>query len=340
MALLKIEDFDPDYRDTFGDDDIKGSDVYTQGTEEKIGTVDDILVDETSGEFRYLLLDLGIGSIGKKVLLPVGRAQTNSNTNRIYASLTKEQANNLPELEPERAVDYDYEEQVRGVYRGASSTTPSFTSGAPLESSMLLDASSPLDTTSTYSTSATGYTADVQSAPTYATSATDYTADVQTPSTYNRETYNYKQEPSLYELNDTEHPTLKLYQERLIANKSRVKTGEVTVGKHVETETQRVSVPIEKERVVVERVTPADAGRAVAPGSVNFGEGEVARVEIYEETPDIRKEAFVREEIRVNKVVEQETVEAQETLRREELDVKTDGLPVVDGSNQLPNDRI
>lgn len=342
MALLKIVDFDPDYRDTFGDDDIKGSDVYTQGTEEKIGTVDDILVDENTGEFRYLLLDLGIGSIGRKVLLPVGRARTNSNTNRIYASLTKEQASNLPELEPETAVDYDYEERVRGVYRGSSSSTSSFTSEAPLEASMPLEATGLMGATgaTSYATPTTGYTADLPSEPTYATSATEFTPDVQTAPTYDRGTYNYKQEPSLYELNDTEHSTLKLYQERLIANKSRVKTGEVTIGKHVETETQRVSVPIEKERVVVERITPADAGRAVAPGSVNFGEGEVARVEVYEETPDIRKEAFVREEVRVNKVVEQDTVEAQETLRREELDVKTDGLPIVDGSNQLPNDRI
>jgi len=62
-------------------------------------------------------------------------------------------------------------------------------------------------------------------------------------------------------------------------------------------------------------------------------------VEIYEETPEIHKEA-VREEVRVKKVVEQETVEAQETIRREELDVDAEGLPVVDGSKQLPNNRI
>jgi len=37
---------------------------------------------------------------------------------------------------------------------------------------------------------------------------------------------------------------------------------EVAIGV-VETETARVSVPLEKERVVIERVTPADAGRAV-----------------------------------------------------------------------------
>ncbi|MGL5921765.1 DUF2382 domain-containing protein, partial [Chroococcidiopsis sp.] len=61
----------------------------------------------------------------------------------------------------------------------------------------------------------------------------------------------------------------------------------------------------------------------------DFHEGEVARVEVYEEVPDIHKEAFVREEIRVKKVVEQETVQVQETVRREELDVDTEGRPVV-----------
>jgi len=36
----------------------------------------------------------------------------------------------------------------------------------------------------------------------------------------------------------------------------------------------------------------------------------VARIETYEETADIHKEAFVREEVKVKKVVD-ETVEAQ-----------------------------
>ncbi len=66
-------------------------------------------------------------------------------------------------------------------------------------------------------------------------------------------------------------------------------------------ETKKLALPIEKERVVIERVTPTDAGKAVAPGSVHFGEGELAHMEIYEETPDIHKEAFVREQVRVNK---------------------------------------
>jgi stress response protein YsnF len=51
-------------------------------------------------------------------------------------------------------------------------------------------------------------------------------------------------------------------------------------------------------------------------------------MDIYEETADISKEAFVREEVRIKKVVDQETVEAKETIRREELDVNAPNLPI------------
>jgi len=82
-------------------------------------------------------------------------------------------------------------------------------------------------------------------------------------------------------------------------------------------------VPIEKESVVerVTQQTPAGQLHLVVLTSVK----EKWHIETYEETPDIHKEAFVCEEVKVKKVVDQETVEAQETLRREELDVDTEG---------------
>ena len=274
MPLLKINEFDPQYNESFQGNDIKGMDVYTQTNNEKLGTVNDIIVDD-QGHFRYLVIDISGWIAGKKVLLPVGRSQIDNKAGRIYAvGLSKEQAQNLPEFNERMGVDDNHEERVRGVY---------------------------------------GTQASVGAA---------------------------QQDSSLYEMNDRDHQTLKLYEERLVANKKRVKTGEVAVGKRVETENKQVSVQIEKERLVIERVTPADAGKAVAPGTVDFREGEVAHVEIYEETADIHKEAFVREEVRVKKVVDQETVQAQETIRREELDVNTEGTPVVEGSDRLPKNRI
>jgi len=40
-----------------------------------------------------------------------------------------------------------------------------------------------------------------------------------------RDTYAYEQDASLYDLNAENNQNLKLYQERLVANKQRVKTG-------------------------------------------------------------------------------------------------------------------
>ena len=117
---------------------------------------------------------------------------------------------------------------------------------------------------------------------------------------------------------------IRLYEERLMVNKQREKAGEVSVGKRVETETAEVAVPIEKERIVVERKDAVD-GTVVNPGTVDFGGGEVARMEVYEESADIEKQAFVREEVSIRKEVERDTVDAKETVRREELEVETEG---------------
>ncbi|PLZ91766.1 DUF2382 domain-containing protein [Fischerella thermalis] len=157
---------------------------------------------------------------------------------------------------------------------------------------------------------------------------------------YDRNSYTYENDAPLYNLNEQKHQTFKLYEERLIANKNRIKTGEVTVGKHIETEIAIVSVPIEKERVVIERVPTTTEGVAVSPDEAQFQSGEVARIEIYEETPEIRKEAFVREEVRVKKIIDKDVVEAQETIRREELDIQTEGNLPLDETNTPPMDRL
>jgi len=138
---------------------------------------------------------------------------------------------------------------------------------------------------------------------------------------------------------DEQSPNLKLYEERLVVDKTRQKVADVAVSKRVETEQAQVSVPIEKERVVIERTTLTDAGtvtdtdfrEGVSDLALPFeGLGEVARIETYEETPDIHKETFVREEVSVRKEVEHDTVAAQATLRKEQLDLDIDTTPVVD----------
>lgn len=305
MALYKIADFNPNYRrDAFNGDDIKGYDIYAGQTDEKVGSVYDLLVDE-AGRFRYVVADTGFWIFGKKVLIPVAQCRVDSGDRRIYATglTSKDQVERLPEYGDDMAVDYDYEERVRNVYRA-----PSVESSAPVE------ATPPVDTAGT-------------------------TYDRSRAATYDRNNYSYDREPHLFDMNERDHKTFRLYEERLVADKHRRKAGEVEVGKRVETETAQVSVPVEKERVIVERTTPTTASTPVTPGDTDFQEGEVARIEVYEETADIKKQAFVREEVNVRKEVERDTVEASETIRREELDVNTEGNPVIDRRDPRYNQR-
>ncbi len=272
MALLKLADAYPNYRqDIFGGDDIKGYDAYTENND-KIGSIYDVLVDD-SGSFRYFVVDTGFWVFGKKVLVPMGNARLDYDRHRVYITgITKQQAENMPEYQDSMTIDYDYEEQIRGVFRPTAAATTS------------------------------------------------------TSATYDRNTYNYDQDASLYQANEGNHQKIRLYEERVFADKHRMKTGEVTIGKHVETDTAQVSVPVEKERVIIERTTPTGSTE-VTPGAADFADGEVARVEVYEETADIQKKAFVREEVNIRKEVERDTVESTETIRREELDVDVQGRP-------------
>ncbi len=309
MALHKIKDFDPDYKMHFDDYDFKGLDLYTEN--DKIGSVDDVLVDD-EGQLRYLVINTGVWLLGKKVLFPIGRARIDYERDRVYAdNLTKAQVEALPEFNNNTTVDHHHEEQVRGVYRASMNSVEQ---SVPIEQSLSVEQSVPLG----HSAGGTLPRSD---------SAATRNLNVGQEG-YDRDSYKYEKEPSLYALTEQNHPNLKLYEERLIASKTRQKAGEAVVSKRVETETTQASVGIEKERIVVERV-PVNGETAIAPGEANFQAGEVSRLDVYEEVPEFHKEAFVREEVRVNKVVDQETVSAEEKLRREELDVKdAEGRPV------------
>jgi uncharacterized protein (TIGR02271 family) len=303
MALHKIKDFDPEYSQHFDEGNVKDMDLYA--ADEKIGSIDDIMVDD-NGQIRYFLISTGGWILGKKVLLPIGRARIDYNQKRVYAqNLSKSQVEALPELTEDMVVDYDHEERVRGVYR---SEMP-MTNAAP--PAMGVGA------------------AGVQTMPGTGESTLGVEDDYLEPQgslTYDRDTYTHDRDPDLYDIKDETHPNFKLYQERLVASKTRLKTGDAVISKRIETETAQASVPIEKERVVIERM-PATGTTAVAPGEATFQAGEVSRMDVYEEVPEFHKEAFVREEVRVNKVVDKETATTQEQVRREEIDVNVDSRP-------------
>lgn len=133
MALVKIKDFDTQYAEMLRDRNIIHYSVYSDLTDEKIGQVEDILVDENNGDFRYLIVDIGFWIFGKKILLPIDRAQFNFVEQRVYTKgLTKEQAEDLPKFDESLRVDNAYEEHLREIYRAHAFTTTTDPLGNPI----------------------------------------------------------------------------------------------------------------------------------------------------------------------------------------------------------------
>ena len=115
---------------------------------------------------------------------------------------------------------------------------------------------------------------------------------------------------------------IKLHEERLRVNKEKVQTGEIGLKKNVVTETQEIDVPVEKERVTVER--HAVEGDAV--DGYNFDEtADEIRIPIHEEKVSVDKEAYVTEEVDVNTETVTENQKVSDTVRKEKLDVVESG---------------
>ncbi|NJM23137.1 MAG: PRC-barrel domain containing protein [Richelia sp. SM1_7_0] len=82
MALVKISDYYSNYQDNNRNFyDIKNYNVYANNSE-KIGVVNEILVDDSNGNFRYLVINTGFWVFGKKVLLPIGSAEIHHTENK------------------------------------------------------------------------------------------------------------------------------------------------------------------------------------------------------------------------------------------------------------------
>jgi len=126
--------------------------------------------------------------------------------------MTRDQADNLPEFSEDLALDYDYEERVRSL------SLRLLVLRLVLLTMWHLWIHQHPGCISTPGCSLFGFY-DRR----YGKSATSTSGTSRPPQP--RHLHTYKQEPSLYDVNEQDHQTLRLYQERLVANKQRVKTG-------------------------------------------------------------------------------------------------------------------
>lgn len=114
--------------------------------------------------------------------------------------------------------------------------------------------------------------------------------------------------------------TIKLQEEQLNVDTTEVQTGEVNVSKRVTEETKTIEVPVEHEEIVVKR-------HKVTDGTLSDGDiaDEEIVIPISEDQIHVTKKPVVTEEVTIGKEKVEETKQVSETVRKENLDVDTDG---------------
>ena len=101
---------------------MRGFEVRTRDTDEKVGTVDD-LICSPDGRIRYLDVSVGGFFSHKRVALPVGAAQVDRANDVVFVDMTKDQAKALPEYSGDAAsITEEYETGVRGAFASGAAT--------------------------------------------------------------------------------------------------------------------------------------------------------------------------------------------------------------------------
>ncbi|MGC2741806.1 MAG: PRC-barrel domain-containing protein [Candidatus Angelobacter sp.] len=82
-------------------DDLRGAEVYGVN-DEKLGTIDDVIFDHSSGDIRYIVLKTGGLFSKKRIMVPGNRVEPYGNhEDKFYAELDKERLEMLPEFNDE-----------------------------------------------------------------------------------------------------------------------------------------------------------------------------------------------------------------------------------------------
>ena len=161
--------------------------------------------------------------------------------------------------------------------------------------------------------------ANFEQAPKYTANTTDYDAS----NTY--WTTAVAAEPvaktDVYDQHDKADDVIQLREEELHVSKDNVKAGEVAVGKHVVSEQKSVTVPVEHEEVVVTR---HKVDRPADPSDIG-ADSETVKVPVMAEQVSTSVSARVVEEVEVDKRKVQEDTTVTDTVRKEKLDLDTDG---------------
>src|SRR5581483_8109630 len=100
-----------DYRfaDNETEDDIRGSNVYSAQNDDKLGDIDDVIFDHSTGEIRYVVIDTGGWLSSKKFIVPPDRLRpSNKHEDDFVVDASKQQIESFP---PYQEKDVESEER-------------------------------------------------------------------------------------------------------------------------------------------------------------------------------------------------------------------------------------
>ncbi|EDX86494.1 conserved domain protein [Synechococcus sp. PCC 7335] len=124
--------------------------------------------------------------------------------------------------------------------------------------------------------------------------------------------------------------SIELYEEQLVAQTRRVKTGEVKISKRIVTTDASADVPVTKEKIIIEIESVYGGETRIDIGEAETAEDGSVRMGIYEEQALSCRRIVPYQNVSLRKEIVTDTVRAQEILRREEIDITTEGSPNIE----------
>lgn len=273
---------------------------------EKIGTVDDLFVDEAD-QPEYLGVKMGLFGLSGSTLIPWELASVDEEGSRIEVMAEKERVKEAPSFDDDQQITSEYEDQIYSYYGLSRSSSVSGEEESYRGYGDYYSEEEGVEERSGAATTGPESEGTVGSGMSMGDTETGEFRE------HDREVEGLNQPGS--DLEDEDELRVQRTEEELRAGTREREAGKVNVRKRVRTDREQVTVPKKREEVHVERV-PVE-GEAT---DAQIGDDEMS-VPVTEEEVVVDKKPVAKEEIRIRKdVVEDEEV-VEEDVRREEVDV-------------------
>ncbi len=274
-------------------DRIEGSTAY-DAAGEKVGRVGQLYLDDQSGQPSWITVSTGFFGTAE-TFVPLEGASFDGDDLRLAYS--KDTIKNAPHLATDEHLDQAEEAELYRYYglgdTAGQGTTETYAAGTA--------------TTGTTTGTTAGTTTDDSLA---ARHVADTSAQSSTSGTVGRD----------------DEAAVTLSEERLEVGTQTREAGRARLRKYVVTENETITVPVRKEKLVIERVPAGDS--ATEPITGPDGASEVIEeITLREERVVVGKETVAVEQVRVGKQEVTEEQEVTEQVRRERADIDIDDRP-------------